>query len=171
MVSWLSMNKGFSLSGTVKTTWKYFTGSKSASRAIVHFSLSMDPHLGQFLLRQLLFWCLIAPQSRQASTCPPMKGVRHFSNAWRAFSLCAGSLCLALRAGKKLLMTVANSCPGQLSIFGRIKHVQATKFFDGVKLRDVQVHQGCSYVPVPKGFFECHYVLSGLELVGGIRVP
>jgi hypothetical protein len=42
------------LSGSVNTTWKYGTGSSSASRAVSHSRAAALWHFGQCRLRQLL---------------------------------------------------------------------------------------------------------------------
>ena len=41
-------------SGSVKTTWKYSTGRRSAWRSSSHCARTSDWHLGQCRLRQLL---------------------------------------------------------------------------------------------------------------------
>jgi hypothetical protein len=42
------------LAGSVNTTWKYGTGSSSASRSASHSRAAALWHFGQCLLRQLL---------------------------------------------------------------------------------------------------------------------
>ena len=106
--TWLSINNLLSLSGTVKTTWKYFTGSRSASLAIIHFSLSIPPHFGQCLLRQLLCATLICPQLVQASTWPPMYWVLHFCKAFNVRSLWGGEFVVFIKRCKKVI-----DCSGQ----------------------------------------------------------
>ncbi len=159
-----------SLSGTVNTTWKYLTGSRSASRAIIHFSLSIAPHWGQWRLRQLLWAILKLPQSSHASKCPPMYSVRHLCRASNVLSLCRGRLFAALKAGRKRSITEAS--PLCLCLMdSRVKGIHTAKAFGCAQLGNVQVDKGCPDVAVAHGLLDIHNVLSCFELMGGIGMP
>src|SRR5664280_1260931 len=67
--------------GSVNTTWKYGTGSRSASRAASH-SFAIAPwHFGQCRLRQELYEIWLWAQSSHRATWPPSAAVRQLSIA------------------------------------------------------------------------------------------
>src|SRR6266700_5737393 len=67
--------------GNVNTTWKYGTGSRSASRAASQ-SFAMAPwHFGQCRLRQELYEIWVCAHFSQRATWPPRAAVRQFSIA------------------------------------------------------------------------------------------
>src|SRR6266478_955814 len=67
--------------GRVNTTWKYGTGSRSASRAASHSFAAAPWHFGQCRLRQELYDIWLCAHSSQRATCPPSAAVRQFSIA------------------------------------------------------------------------------------------
>src|SRR5450432_1823878 len=67
--------------GTVNTTWKYGTGSRSASRAASHSFAAAPWHFGQCRLRQELYEIWLCAHSSQRATCPPRAAVRQLSIA------------------------------------------------------------------------------------------
>src|SRR5271156_893259 len=67
--------------GSVNTTWKYDTGSRSASRAASQSFAAAPWHFGQCRLRQELYEIWLCAQSSQRATCPPSVAVRQFSIA------------------------------------------------------------------------------------------
>src|SRR3954470_17609393 len=67
--------------GTVNTTWKYGTGSRSASRAASHSFAAGPWHFGQCRLRQELYEIWLCAHSSQRATCPPRAAVRQLSIA------------------------------------------------------------------------------------------
>src|ERR1700704_723674 len=67
--------------GRVNTTWKYGTGSRSASRAASQSFAAAPWHFGQCRLRQELYEIWVCGQSSQRATCPPSAAVRQFSIA------------------------------------------------------------------------------------------
>src|SRR5712671_8228975 len=67
--------------GSVNTTWKYGTGSRSASRAASHSFATAPWHFGQCRLRQELYEIWLSAQFSQRATCPPSAAVRQFSIA------------------------------------------------------------------------------------------
>src|SRR5450631_3821661 len=72
--------------GTVNTTWKYGTGSRSASRAASHSFAAAPWHFGQWRLRQLLYEIWLWAHSTQRATWPPRAAVRQLSIADITFS-------------------------------------------------------------------------------------
>src|SRR6267154_79579 len=67
--------------GRVNTTWKYGTGSRSASRAASQSFAAAPWHFGQCRLRQLLYEIWLCAHSSQRATCPPSAAVRQLSIA------------------------------------------------------------------------------------------
>src|SRR5882672_12025798 len=67
--------------GSVNTTWKYGTGSRSASRAASQSFAAAPWHFGQCRLRQELYEIWECAQFSQRATCPPSAAVRQFSIA------------------------------------------------------------------------------------------
>src|SRR5260370_2203718 len=67
--------------GRVNTTWKYGTGSRSASRAASRSFAAAPWHFGQCRLRQELYEIWVCAQSSQRATWPPSAAVRQFSIA------------------------------------------------------------------------------------------
>src|SRR6266851_2826167 len=67
--------------GRVNTTWKYGTGSRSASRAASQSFAAAPWHFGQCRLRQELYEIWVCAQSSQRATWPPSAAVRQFSIA------------------------------------------------------------------------------------------
>src|SRR6267154_1825270 len=67
--------------GSVNTTWKYATGSRSASRAASQSFAAAPWHFGQCRLRQLLYEIWVCSHFSQRATCPPSAAVRQFSIA------------------------------------------------------------------------------------------
>src|SRR5882724_3029443 len=67
--------------GSVNTTWKYGTGSRSASRAASHSFATAPWHFGQCRLRQLLYEICVCAHFSQRATCPPRAAVRQLSMA------------------------------------------------------------------------------------------
>src|SRR6202035_3497385 len=67
--------------GSVNTTWKYGTGSRSASRAASQSFAAAPWHFGQCRLRQELYEIWLCAQSSQRATWPPSAAVRQFSIA------------------------------------------------------------------------------------------
>src|SRR6266700_276991 len=67
--------------GSVNTTWKYGTGSRSASRAASHSFAAAPWHFGQCRLRQLLYEIWLWAHSSQRATWPPSAAVRQLSIA------------------------------------------------------------------------------------------
>src|SRR6202171_6391799 len=67
--------------GSVNTTWKYGTGSRSASRAASQSFAAAPWHFGQCRLRQELYEIWLCAQSSQRATWPPRAAVRQFSIA------------------------------------------------------------------------------------------
>src|SRR5450432_3611023 len=67
--------------GTVNTTWKYGTGSRSASRAASHSFAAAPWHFGQCRLRQELYEIWLCAHSSQRATWPPRAAVRQLSIA------------------------------------------------------------------------------------------
>src|ERR1700682_9782 len=67
--------------GSVNTTWKYGTGSRSASRAVSHCFAAAPWHFGQCRLRQELYEIWVCAHFSQRATCPPSAAVRQFSIA------------------------------------------------------------------------------------------
>src|SRR5260370_34775648 len=74
------------LAGSVNTTWKYGTGSNSASRAASHSFAAAPWHFGQCRLRQLLYEIWLWAHSSQRATWPPRAAVRQLSIADITFS-------------------------------------------------------------------------------------
>src|SRR6266851_3866239 len=72
--------------GRLNTTWKYGTGSRSASRAASHSFAAAPWHFGQCRLRQLLYEIWVWAQSSQRATWPPRAAVRQLSIADITFS-------------------------------------------------------------------------------------
>src|SRR5450755_4807979 len=72
--------------GSVNTTWKYGTGSRSASRAASHSFAAAPWHFGQWRLRQLLYEIWLWAHSSQRATWPPRAAVRQLSIADITFS-------------------------------------------------------------------------------------
>ena len=70
----------------MNTTWKYGTGSNSASRSTSHSLAAAPWHLGQCRLRQLLYEISICEHFSQRATCPPSAAVRQLSIADITFS-------------------------------------------------------------------------------------
>src|SRR5216684_6218346 len=67
--------------GSVNTTWKYGTGSRSASRAASHSFAAARWHFGQCRLRQELYEIWLCGQFSQRATWPPSAAVRQLSIA------------------------------------------------------------------------------------------
>src|SRR6266568_4176443 len=67
--------------GNVNTTWKYGTGSRSASREASQSFAAAPWHFGQCRLRQLLYEIWLWAHSSQRATWPPSAAVRQFSIA------------------------------------------------------------------------------------------
>src|SRR3984893_12263086 len=67
--------------GSVTTTWKYGTGSRSASRAASHSFAAAPWHFGQCRLRQLLYEIWLCVHCSQRATWPPSAAVRQLSIA------------------------------------------------------------------------------------------
>ena len=67
--------------GTVKTTWKYSVGSRSARRRSSHSARASDWQVGQWRLRHELYQTRRWPQWSHCSTWPPSAAVRHCSMA------------------------------------------------------------------------------------------
>src|SRR4030081_3441763 len=67
--------------GSVNTTWKYGTGSRSASREASQSFAAAPWHFGQCRLRQLLYEIWLCAHSSQRATWPPRAAVRQFSIA------------------------------------------------------------------------------------------
>ena len=67
--------------GSVNTTWKYGTGSRSASRAASQSFAAAPWHFGQCRLRQELYEIWACGQLSQRATCPPSAAVRQLSIA------------------------------------------------------------------------------------------
>src|SRR5258708_5013761 len=67
--------------GSVNTTWKYGTGSRSASRAASHSFATAPWHFGQCRLRQELYEIWVCAHVSQRATCPPSAAVRQLSIA------------------------------------------------------------------------------------------
>src|SRR3979490_799073 len=61
--------------GSVNTTWKYGTGSRSASRAASHSFAASPWHFGQCRLRQELYDIWLCAQFSQRAPCPPAAGM------------------------------------------------------------------------------------------------
>src|ERR1700758_2056142 len=72
--------------GSVKTTWKYSTGSRSAWRASSQRCAALAWHFGQWRSRHELKDTSVLAQPEQRSTCPPSAAVRHRSMADMTFS-------------------------------------------------------------------------------------
>src|ERR1700704_4393021 len=72
--------------GRVNTTWKYGTGSRSASRAASQSFAAAPWHFGQCRLRQELYEIWMCAHFSQRATCPPSAAVRQFSIADITFS-------------------------------------------------------------------------------------
>src|SRR5438477_118508 len=101
--------------GSVKTTWKYSTGSRSAWRASSQRWAAVAWHLGQWRLRHELkeiSWLL---QPSQRKTCPPSAAVRHCSMADMTLSWprlrCAR--CAQRQAGPRVRKMSATSRAGR----------------------------------------------------------
>src|SRR6202035_3533350 len=62
--------------GSVNTTWKYGTGSRSASRAASQSFAAAPWHFGQCRLRQELYEISLCAHFSQRLTCPPSAAVR-----------------------------------------------------------------------------------------------
>src|SRR6202051_7756 len=67
--------------GSVNTTWKYGTGSRSASRAASQSFAAAPWHFGQCRLRQELYEIRLCVHFSQRATCPPRAAVRQLSIA------------------------------------------------------------------------------------------
>src|SRR6266478_6202525 len=67
--------------GRVNTTWKYGTGSRSASRAASQSFAAAPWHFGQCRLRQELYEIWLCAHFSQRATWPPRAAVRQFSIA------------------------------------------------------------------------------------------
>src|ERR1700681_4972893 len=67
--------------GSVNTTWKYATGSRSASRAASQSFAAAPWHFGQCRLRQELYEIWVCAHFSQRATCPPSAAVRQLSIA------------------------------------------------------------------------------------------
>src|SRR5450755_4498740 len=67
--------------GRVNTTWKYGTGSRSASRAASQSFAAAPWHFGQCRLRQELYEIWVSAHFSQRATCPPRAAVRQLSIA------------------------------------------------------------------------------------------
>src|SRR5260370_11055829 len=67
--------------GSVNTTWKYGTGSRSASRAASQSFAAAPWHFGQCRLRQELYEIWLCAQFSQRATWPPSAAVRQLSIA------------------------------------------------------------------------------------------
>src|SRR3984957_14596635 len=67
--------------GSVNTTWKYGTGSRSASRAASQSFAAVPWHFGQCRLRQLLYEIWVCAHFSQRATCPPRAALRQLSIA------------------------------------------------------------------------------------------
>jgi hypothetical protein len=72
--------------GSVNTTWKYGTGSRSASRAASQSFAGAPWHFGPCRLRQLLYEIWVCAHFSQRETCPPRAAVRQLSIADITFS-------------------------------------------------------------------------------------
>ena len=82
--------------GSVKTTWKYSTGSRSAWRASSQRCAALAWHFVQCRLRHELKDTSVLAQPEQRSTCPPSAAVRHRSMADMTFS-CPRLRCVVAR--------------------------------------------------------------------------
>src|SRR3984893_3173897 len=67
--------------GSVNTTWKYGTGSRSASREASQSFAAAPWHFGQCRLRQLLYEIWVCAHFSQRATWPPRAAVRQLSIA------------------------------------------------------------------------------------------
>src|ERR1700737_34220 len=67
--------------GSVNTTWKYGTGSRSASRAPSQSFAAARWHFGQCLFRQEMYEIWVCAHFSQRATCPPSAAVRQLSIA------------------------------------------------------------------------------------------
>src|ERR1700736_5318218 len=67
--------------GSVNTTWKSGTGSRSVSRAASQSFAAAPWHFGQCRLRQLLYEIWLCAHCSQRATWPPRAAVRQFSIA------------------------------------------------------------------------------------------
>src|SRR5258705_13915815 len=67
--------------GSVNTTWKYGTGSRSASRAASQSFAAAPWHFGQCRLRQELYEIWLCAHFSQRATWPPSATVRQLSIA------------------------------------------------------------------------------------------
>src|SRR3979411_2629721 len=67
--------------GRVNTTWKYGTGSRSASRTASHSFAAAPWHFGQCRLRQELYEIWVRAHFSQRATWPPSAAVRQLSIA------------------------------------------------------------------------------------------
>src|SRR5258708_19372137 len=67
--------------GRVNTTWKYGTGSRSASRAASQSFAAAPWHFGQCRLRQELYEIWLCAHFSQRATWPPSAAVRQLSIA------------------------------------------------------------------------------------------
>src|SRR3984885_557918 len=67
--------------GRVNTTWKYGTGTRSASRAPSQSFAAAPWHFGQCRLRQELYEIWLCAHFSQRATCPPSAAVRQLSIA------------------------------------------------------------------------------------------
>src|SRR5450755_1273235 len=67
--------------GSVNTTWKYGTGSRSASRAASHSFAAAPWHFGQCRLRQELYESWLCAHASPRATGPPSAAVRQLSIA------------------------------------------------------------------------------------------
>src|ERR1700694_1203666 len=85
--------------GSVNTTWKYGTGSRSASREASQSFAAAPWHFGQCRLRQLLYEIWVCAHFSQRATCPPRAAVRQLSIADIVFNLprATGAIELARR--------------------------------------------------------------------------
>src|SRR5664280_1818040 len=72
--------------GSVNTTWKYGTGSKSASRAASQSFAAAPWHFGQWRLRQELYEIWLCAHFSQRATWPPSAADRQFSIADMTFN-------------------------------------------------------------------------------------
>src|ERR1700688_853013 len=72
--------------GSVNTTWKYGTGSRSASRAASQCFAAAPWHFGQCRLRQELYEIWVCAQFSQRATWPPSAAVRQCALADITFS-------------------------------------------------------------------------------------
>src|ERR1700716_3027705 len=72
--------------GSVNTTWKYGTGSRSASREASQSFAAAPWHFGQCRLRHLLYEIWVGEDFSQRATCPPRAAVRQLSIAEIVFN-------------------------------------------------------------------------------------